>query len=50
LTFLNNGPLSDDSVAAIYREIVSASIRLQQGISIAYLGPMGSFTHQVNCV
>ncbi|KAJ1913441.1 prephenate dehydratase [Mycoemilia scoparia] len=43
---MNNGPLSDDSVIAIYREIMSASISLQSNVSIGYLGPKGTFTHE----
>jgi chorismate mutase/prephenate dehydratase len=44
---LNQGPLTNESLKAIYREIVSASIQLQKPISIAYLGPNGTFSHQV---
>ncbi|ORX85298.1 bifunctional chorismate mutase/prephenate dehydratase P-protein [Basidiobolus meristosporus CBS 931.73] len=43
---MNRGPLSGDSLCSIYREIMSASISLQKDVSIAYLGPAGSFTHQ----
>ena len=44
---LNKGPLSDASVQAIYREIMSASISLQQRVTVGFLGPAGTFTHQV---
>ncbi|KAJ1999183.1 prephenate dehydratase [Coemansia thaxteri] len=43
---LNQGPLSADSVCAIYREIMSASISLQSDVSVGYLGPPGTFSHQ----
>ncbi|KAJ3408847.1 hypothetical protein HDV05_004738 [Chytridiales sp. JEL 0842] len=41
---LNHGPLTNEAVEAIYREIMSASISLQKEIVIAYLGPRGSYT------
>lgn len=43
---LNSGPLPDDSVLKIFREIISASRALQQPVRVAYLGPEGSFSHQ----
>jgi len=43
---LNAGPLKDESVAAVYREIMSASLALEHPIKIAYLGPQATFTHQ----
>ena len=43
---LNEGPIRDDSMAAIYREIMSASLALERPLSIAYLGPQATFTHQ----
>lgn len=43
---LNHGPLTNESVQAIYREIMSASISLQQAVTIAYLGPPGTYSHQ----
>ncbi|KAI8838086.1 Prephenate dehydratase-domain-containing protein [Chytridium lagenaria] len=41
---LNHGPLSNEAVEAIYREIMSASISLQRDITIAFLGPRGSYS------
>ncbi|KAJ2161991.1 prephenate dehydratase [Coemansia sp. RSA 552] len=43
---LNQGPLSGEAVCAIYREIMSASISLQSDVSVGYLGPPGTFSHQ----
>jgi len=43
---LNTGPLKEDGVRAIYREIMSAALALEKPLRIAYLGPPGTFTHQ----
>ena len=43
---LNEGPLSDNSVLNIFREIISASRSLQQPTRVAYMGPEGSYSHQ----
>ncbi|KAI8815145.1 Prephenate dehydratase-domain-containing protein [Cladochytrium replicatum] len=40
------GPLTNDAIQAIFREILSASISLQKPTTVAYLGPPGTFTHQ----
>ncbi|TDI91919.1 MAG: chorismate mutase, partial [Candidatus Dadabacteria bacterium] len=45
---LNEGPLSDDSVLKIFREIISACRSLQQPTRVAYLGPEGSYSHQAS--
>ena len=42
---LNHGPLPDGSLEAIWREIMSGSVRLQTPLRVAYLGPDGSFSH-----
>jgi len=42
----NQGPLSPESIRAIYREIMSASLALEKDICIACVGPSGSPTHQ----
>jgi len=42
---LNHGPLGDDGVRAIFREIISASRALETSITVAYLGPEGTFAH-----
>ncbi len=40
------GRLPDDSIRAIYREIMSAALALEEDLKIAYLGPAGTWTHQ----
>ncbi len=42
----NEGRLTPESIRAIYREIMSASLALEKQIRIAYLGPEGTWTHQ----
>lgn len=44
---INKGPLSNEAIKAIYTQIMSASIALQKETLIGYLGPPGTFTHQV---
>jgi len=39
------GPLPQEALKAIYREIMSASLSLEKPLSIAYLGPEATFTH-----
>jgi chorismate mutase / prephenate dehydratase len=43
---LNEGPVTDDSLRAIYREIMSSALSLEKTMTIAYLGPEATFTHQ----
>jgi chorismate mutase / prephenate dehydratase len=42
----NPGPISNDSLRAIYREVMSSALALQKTMRIAYLGPEATFTHQ----
>lgn len=42
---VNNGPLTEQALEAIYREIMSSSLSLEKQIKIAYLGPEASFTN-----
>jgi len=44
LKSLNAGPLSDDEVGRLIREVMSACLALEQPLKIAYLGPEGTFT------
>lgn len=41
----NKGPLSNESLQAVYREIMSGSLRLEKPLKITYLGPPYTFTH-----
>jgi chorismate mutase / prephenate dehydratase len=43
---LNQGPIKDEALRAIYREIMSAAIALEQPLLIAYLGPEATNSHQ----
>ena len=42
---MSTGPLPDRTLDAIWREIMSGSVRLQTPLRIAFLGPAGSFSH-----
>ncbi|MCG2712863.1 MAG: prephenate dehydratase [Candidatus Omnitrophica bacterium] len=42
---INNGPLDDKALTAVYREIMSGTIMLQRPMKVAYLGPEATFTH-----
>jgi chorismate mutase/prephenate dehydratase len=43
---LNQGPITNASLHAIYREIMSSGLSLEKSMTIAYLGPEATFTHQ----
>jgi chorismate mutase/prephenate dehydratase len=43
---LNQGPLSDDTVAHFFRELMSACLALEKPLDVAFLGPEGTFTQQ----
>src|SRR5580765_7395978 len=43
---LNKGPITNESLRAIYREIMSSALSLEKSMTIAYLGPEATFTHQ----
>jgi chorismate mutase / prephenate dehydratase len=42
----NKGRLPKSAVRAIYREIISASYALEKGLTISYLGPEATWSHQ----
>jgi chorismate mutase/prephenate dehydratase len=46
VTGRNGGALKGERVAAVFREIISACRGLEQAISVAYLGPEGTFSEQ----
>ena len=43
---LNQGPMTAESLRAIYREVMSSALSLEKTMTIAYLGPEATFTHQ----
>ena len=43
---LNGGPITQESLRAIYREVMSSALSLEKSMTIAYLGPEATFTHQ----
>jgi len=45
LATLNRGPLPDEAIQAIYREIISAARALEQKLRVAYFGPAATYTH-----
>jgi len=45
VTSLNEGPIKNEALQAIYREIMSAAIALEKPLLIAYLGPEATYTH-----
>jgi chorismate mutase / prephenate dehydratase len=42
----NPGPLSNEEMARLFREIMSACLALEHPVRVAYLGPEGTFTQQ----
>jgi len=42
----NPGPLRDESVEAIFREVISACRAVQRPTLVAFLGPQGTYTHE----
>jgi chorismate mutase/prephenate dehydratase len=45
VTAQNQGPIKNEALGAIFREIMSAAIALEKPLLIAYLGPEASNTH-----
>lgn len=41
----NKGPMTDEALEAVYREVMSSSLSLEKELQIAYLGPEASFTN-----
>ena len=42
----NPGPFPTAAIRKVFREVISASIALQRGVRVAYLGPRATYTHQ----
>lgn len=42
----NTGPLPDEAVARLFREIMSECLAVERPLTVAYLGPEGTFTQQ----
>lgn len=45
LISLNKGPFPNDTMKVIYREILSASLSLEEPLRVACLGPLATYTH-----
>ena len=43
---LNQGPITEEALRAIYREIMSSALSLEKSMTIAFFGPEATFTHQ----
>ena len=41
----NTGPLSDEEMVRVFREVMSACLAQEDPLKVAYLGPEGTFTH-----
>jgi chorismate mutase/prephenate dehydratase len=46
LSTRNKGPFPQDTLKAVYHEILSSSLSLERPLKVAYLGPRATFTHQ----
>ncbi|PLX74786.1 MAG: prephenate dehydratase [Desulfuromonas sp.] len=45
LTEQNPGPFPNDGIRRVFREIISASLNLEQQMKVAFFGPQATFTH-----
>ncbi|MBI5117458.1 prephenate dehydratase [Candidatus Poribacteria bacterium] len=41
----NKGPLKNDALKSIYKEIISASRSMEKPLTVSYLGPLATFAH-----
>ena len=48
LSLKSRGPIRGESLKAVYREIMSACLSLEKKLTVAYLGPELTFTHQAS--
>jgi chorismate mutase/prephenate dehydratase len=46
IAHLNEGPIPDEKVMYLFRQVMSACLSLEQPLKVGYLGPEGTFTHQ----
>lgn len=46
IQYRNKGPLKNEHVASVWREIMSACLALEAPVRVAYLGPAGTFSEQ----
>lgn len=42
----NTGPMLDEHVQRIFREVISASLSLEEKLTIGYLGPQGTYSEE----
>ncbi|WP_022852250.1 prephenate dehydratase [Limisalsivibrio acetivorans] len=42
---MNTGPLPNEAIRRVYREVISASLSLEEVQKVGYLGPEGTFTN-----
>jgi chorismate mutase/prephenate dehydratase len=42
----NSGPLDNEEMARVFRQIMSACLALEQPVKVAFLGPEGTFTQE----
>lgn len=45
LVRINKGPFPEETIKSLFREILSATLALQEAQKVSYLGPEGTFTH-----
>ena len=45
ITSQNKGPLTNECLMAIYRELMAGSLVLEKAIKVSYLGPEGTFSY-----
>ena len=43
LRSINKGPLNDDHIHNIYREIISSCLSLETNLNVSFLGPEGTY-------